>query len=289
MTVSNRAYANPWGVMTGFAKLWSSILHSTVWQEPLHVKVTWVTMLALSDARGYVGASIPGLANAAGVTIEQCEESLAKFMAPDPYSRTKDFEGRRIFEEDGGWRIINYGKHRAARAEEERRIQNREAQQRHRKRRAVSNAADSKPRKPRSAQAEAEAEADTETTKSPLLSAREAENVEIVETQQINPDSTAREIFLQRVPERQLWEAEINAMLAGMPGHYHATEAQIETACGDMIANGKAKVPNLRQFRRYVEGAINEKATDSIRTYGRSSPWERSLATSAELFREKKP
>jgi hypothetical protein len=100
--------------MAGFTKLWSSIVHSTVWQEPLHVKVTWVTMLALADAQGHVGASIPGLASAAGVTIPQCEESLGKFLAPDPYSGTKEHEGRRIEAEDGGWRLLTYEKHRAA-------------------------------------------------------------------------------------------------------------------------------------------------------------------------------
>ena len=124
--------------MAGFTKLWSTIVHSTVWQEALHVKVTWITMLALADSTGYVGASVPGLASAAGVTLEQCEESLEKFKAPDPYSRTKDHEGRRIVEEEGGWRILNYAKHRAARAEEERRMQNREAQRRHRAKKALS-------------------------------------------------------------------------------------------------------------------------------------------------------
>ncbi len=137
--------------MAGYTKLWSTIVRSTVWQEPLHVKVTWVTMLALSDARGYVGASIPGLANAAGVTIPQCEEALQKFLSPDIYSRTKEHEGRRIIEEDGGWLLLTYEKHRAGIDEEERRIQNREAQQRHRDK--ISRLADSQQNKRRSPQA----------------------------------------------------------------------------------------------------------------------------------------
>jgi hypothetical protein len=38
---------------------------------------------------------------------------LAKFLAPDPDSRTRDDEGRRIEEIDGGWSLLNHGKYRA--------------------------------------------------------------------------------------------------------------------------------------------------------------------------------
>jgi hypothetical protein len=61
---------------------------------------------------GIVEASIPGLANRAGVTIEETEAALKSFLSPDPYSRTKDYEGRRIKEVDGGWLLLTYNKHR---------------------------------------------------------------------------------------------------------------------------------------------------------------------------------
>lgn len=104
-----------------FAKLFSSIIHSTVWQEDLHVKVTWVTMLAMKDRHGVVHASVPGLAKAAGVTLAQCEVALDKFLSPDPYSRSKEAEGRRIEAVDGGWRLINHKKYRDMMADDERR------------------------------------------------------------------------------------------------------------------------------------------------------------------------
>ena len=122
----------------GYAKLWSSILVSTVWQEPLHVKVVWITMLALADVRGYVGASVPGLASTAGVTVEQCEDALKRFHEPDTYSRTQTFEGRRIVDADGGWMILSWEKHQHGREVEERRQQNREAQQRFRQARRAA-------------------------------------------------------------------------------------------------------------------------------------------------------
>jgi hypothetical protein len=147
--------------VSGFTKLSSSIVFSTVWREPNHIRIVWITMLALADARGYVGASLPGLADAARVTLAECEEAIASFLAPDRYSRTKDHEGRRIEVVDGGWRLLNHELYRNGRDPEARREQNREAQARFRERHQ------GKPRKPgvsqrqpESAQAEAEAEAE---------------------------------------------------------------------------------------------------------------------------------
>ncbi len=78
-------------------------------------------MLAIADAFGNVFAAIPGLASVSNVSIESTEKAVANLLAPDPYSRTKDFEGRRIEAIDGGWHIINYGKYRKMMDEEERR------------------------------------------------------------------------------------------------------------------------------------------------------------------------
>lgn len=66
----------------------------------------------MADASGYIDASIPGLAHAARVPIPSCEEAITCFLAPDPYSRTKDNDGRRIEAVDGGWRILTYQSHR---------------------------------------------------------------------------------------------------------------------------------------------------------------------------------
>ena len=98
--------------MAGFSKLFSSIVTSTIWREDDKTRILWITMLALTDANGVVEGSVPGLGDMARMTTEECRASLDKLMAPDPDSRTKDFEGRRIEEVDGGWRILNYTKYR---------------------------------------------------------------------------------------------------------------------------------------------------------------------------------
>ena len=104
-----------------FTKLFSSITESTVWMESNETRLVWITMLAMADKHGRVFGSVPGLAHRARVPVESADIALATFMEPDPRSRTKEHEGRRIEEIDGGWRLLNHGKYRAIRDEEDRR------------------------------------------------------------------------------------------------------------------------------------------------------------------------
>jgi hypothetical protein len=113
-------------VSEGFAKLFSSILRSSVWQEPASTRLVWITLLAMSDRDGYVGASIPGVATAAGVTLQEAETAINTFLAPDRYSRSKEHEGRRIVEADRGWQLLNYARFRDMRDSEARKAWDRE-------------------------------------------------------------------------------------------------------------------------------------------------------------------
>jgi hypothetical protein len=104
-----------------FTKLFSTILSSTVWNEDADTRLVWITMLALADRRGYVGASIPGLAHQARVSLEAAESAVKKLSSPDTYSRTKTNEGRRITETERGWLIVNYSHFRGLRDDDARR------------------------------------------------------------------------------------------------------------------------------------------------------------------------
>jgi hypothetical protein len=98
--------------MSGYVKIFETILDSSIWSESISTRVVWITMLAMADAEGFVCASVSGLARRANVTREQCEEALAAFLAPDPDSKSTEFDGRRIEVVDGGWVILNHGKYR---------------------------------------------------------------------------------------------------------------------------------------------------------------------------------
>jgi len=115
-------------------------------------------MLAMADRKGRVWASIPGLANTARVTIEECEQALARFMSPDKYSRTPSNDGRRIEPIDGGWQLLNYAKYREMRDADERASQNREAQERFRNKQNRLHKPEISQGKPQSAQEEVEEE-----------------------------------------------------------------------------------------------------------------------------------
>ena len=149
-------YTSP---MAGYTKLWASLIQSTVWREDMHVKVVWITMLALADQHGLVMASVPGLADAARVSVEQCVDALAHLSAPDEWSRTKEHEGRRVEAIDGGWLLLNHSKYRNLQDSEERREKVRLAVQRHRARSVIKCNQGNQSNLVKS-QAEAEAEED---------------------------------------------------------------------------------------------------------------------------------
>lgn len=154
--------------MSGFTKLFSSITDSTIWQEPDPTRIVWITMLAMADQRGRVDASVPGLASRARVTLEACVKALDTLRSPDQWSRTKDYDGRRIEDVDGGWLLLNHAKYRAERSQADRlEYQRNLMAERRRKAKEAALAGVSKVSRgePGLAQAEAEAEADTERSK----------------------------------------------------------------------------------------------------------------------------
>lgn len=114
-------------------------------------------MLAMCDRRGRVWASVPGLANRARVSVPEARKAISCFLSPDPDSRTKEYEGRRIEEIDGGWRLLNHDKYRDMRDVAERKAY--KADWIREKRKAVDNVDKCRPE---STQAEAEAYTEAE-------------------------------------------------------------------------------------------------------------------------------
>jgi len=139
----------------GYTKLFSSIVTSSIWGENPSTCKVWITLLALANQHGEVSASVPGLARAAVVSIEECEAALEVLTAPDRYSRTSEFDGRRIEPSGSGWLILNHAMYRRKASEEARREQAAERKRRQRSR-------ESRTRHALSQQAEAEAEAEAE-------------------------------------------------------------------------------------------------------------------------------
>lgn len=122
-------------VMSGYTKLFSDIVTSTIWQAPNDCRVLWITMLALKDRHNVCRATVPFLAQASNISIEDAEKYLQQFQEPDKYSRSQEHEGRRISPADGGWLILNGEKYQDKLSAEDRREQVRQAVARHRAKR----------------------------------------------------------------------------------------------------------------------------------------------------------
>jgi hypothetical protein len=167
-------------VMPNYTKLFSTIVTSTIWQEPDRTRIVWITMLALSDKNGEIHASIPGLARIAGVPTEACEEAINAFLSPDKYSRTPEHEGRRIAKIDGGWELLNFEKYRQLASTADTLAKNATRQKRFRERNAKvtdSNASVTHDNATVTANTvKAEAEADTKAVKKPPAVATQSDD-----------------------------------------------------------------------------------------------------------------
>jgi hypothetical protein len=95
-----------------FTKLDSGITKSSLWSEPLHVRVVFVSFLAEKDENGFVSASYSSMQRICNVNKEQFDEAIRILESPDPESRTEDFEGRRLQKIEGGWIVLNHEKYR---------------------------------------------------------------------------------------------------------------------------------------------------------------------------------
>jgi len=125
--------------MAGYSKLHSSIATSSIMALPVSARWLWAFMLSQANAQGMVEGSVAGLAIAAHVSLEECQAAIDCFLAPDPYSRTKDLEGRRLLEVDGGWQIVSYPKWRFKLSAEERRSYKRQHEAARRERNRAAN------------------------------------------------------------------------------------------------------------------------------------------------------
>lgn len=97
----------------GFVKLYGSIVDSSVWQQPLHVRVLWVSMLALAKKTGIVRAgTVSRLAQLANLTQEETEQAITVLEAPDPDSAKDGDDGTRVRREQGYWQVLNHGRYR---------------------------------------------------------------------------------------------------------------------------------------------------------------------------------
>jgi hypothetical protein len=99
-----------------FAKLSSTIIDSSIWNADDHVIRVWIAFLAKKDENGFVEAAYSGMRRICNIKNDpdgkKFDHAISVLESPDPESKTKDFEGRRIQREDDGWIVLNHDKFR---------------------------------------------------------------------------------------------------------------------------------------------------------------------------------
>jgi len=155
-----------------YAKLFSSLYQGTLRGRSNEILV-FTNLLAHTGRDGTVDKHFRAIAEETGLTQDEVQDAIAVLEAPDPESRSPEEQGARIVRLDEhrvwGWRVVNHGKYRAIRSEEDRAEQNRLSQKRWRERHKqsvsqskprVSNSKQDKPMQKQRQEAEAETKAE---------------------------------------------------------------------------------------------------------------------------------
>lgn len=96
-----------------YNKLFTKILDSSIWLEPTHTRLVWLTLIAAMDEDGFAQfASVANLAHRARLTESETQEAIECLSSPDPNSSDPEWEGRRIERVPGGWMVLNSAKYK---------------------------------------------------------------------------------------------------------------------------------------------------------------------------------
>lgn len=100
------------GSVMSYTPLDGDLLTSTLLREGPDVVACWALLLASADKLGESGMQPSIAASLLRIADERAEAAFAVLTAPDPTSRNKEYEGRRILpREDGSWFIVSHQKY----------------------------------------------------------------------------------------------------------------------------------------------------------------------------------
>lgn len=101
--------------MQRYAPIFSQIVDSSLWEEPPHVRILFITLLVLQDHDHIVRVQDHHLRRMANLSDDEVLESLRVLSSPDTRSKIpQPFDGRRIERVEGGWKILNGEKYQTA-------------------------------------------------------------------------------------------------------------------------------------------------------------------------------
>ncbi len=106
-----------------YAKLFSRITESSLMEEEIDVRYTFVLLLAIADQKGYVVGTDVAISRRLNMKLDHFKRCIARLMEPDPDSNSQEEEGRRVLKSDigRGYQLVNYVVYRDTKNENQRR------------------------------------------------------------------------------------------------------------------------------------------------------------------------
>lgn len=107
-----------------FAKVFGQIFDSSIARD-YNCRRMFMDLLVLADSDGVVDMTFDAISRRTNVPLDEVKKYIDELCQPDPESRSKVDEGKRLVPIDGargwGWQIVNYRHYRQIRDEEARR------------------------------------------------------------------------------------------------------------------------------------------------------------------------
>lgn len=106
-----------------YVKLFGRITESSLMEEEISVRYTFVMLLALADPEGLVVGTDIAISRRLNMPTKLFAKCVKSLQHPDPDSNSKENDGRRLIpsESERGYQIVNYAKYRDLKSEDERR------------------------------------------------------------------------------------------------------------------------------------------------------------------------
>ena len=96
-----------------YVKLFETMYTGSMYGAGLHVFALWPWILAHKDENGYVEINPDFVAPQLGCDAQQVRDALDYLMQPDPNSRSKEEQGRRLVKvSQFGYQVVNHEKYR---------------------------------------------------------------------------------------------------------------------------------------------------------------------------------
>ena len=260
-----------------FVKLDCGMLDSTIWFDRESREV-FITALLMAEPRefkepqpqyeldqneptgwivpagwyGFVPASGEGIIRRCGINFEAGITALYKLGAPDQFSRTPDYDGRRLVRVDGGFIVLNFMKYR------DRDYTGAERQKRWRERKKMGRVTplhNNDVTSVTQAEAEAEAEEYTKRERRPKFVAPTIEEVKLQAAKIGMPEMEAEKFFNHY--ESNGWKVGKNPMRS-----WHSAISGWNLRCKEYGSNGNGKA----QANSYVYGKELDRVQNKIKT-----------------------